>query len=117
MLFWVSLLFFNDLPLHDLEEINFKTIDFLIQPSEATDKGKEHIRRFLLQQSLKQKYRAELQNINLDNEIYYPFWIGYFYRKGALDFDVIDGVSGEKQGVTMRPVFIKFLMELNNKVQ
>jgi len=52
-----------------------------------------------------------VKSIQFDKKIHYPYWIGYFHRKGALDFEVVDGISGERQGAKMRPIFVNVLLQ------
>jgi hypothetical protein len=57
------------------------------------------------------KVNAVVSSIRFERKIYYPYWIGYFNRKGALDFEVIDGLNAERQGAKMRPVFVNLLLQ------
>jgi len=55
-----------------------------------------------------------LIDLNIEGIVNYPYWIGYYKRKDGVDFDVIDAVSGKKQGAKMKPVFIELLMRSCN---
>ena len=90
--------------------------EFIISESEAEVAALDQYKKFILKQNLKAKSRNEIQSTVLNKKIYYPFWIGYFYRKGALDFEVLDGVSGILQGAKMRPVFINLLLQDKEKI-
>ena len=48
--------------------------------------------------------------------VYYPYWVGYFKRKGVFDFQTLDGVNGRSQGIRMRKVFLAAFTgrQLNN---
>lgn len=85
--------------------------DFVISQNEAKKIAFEDYRRELLKQSLKKKVDATVKTIQFDKEIHYPYWIGYFHRKGALDFEVVDGISTERQGAKMRPIFVNLLLQ------
>jgi hypothetical protein len=87
-----------------------RTVTPDLPPRELSKRALSAYRRHLLALNLHGKRVSQVRNIRLDREIYYPFWIGYFHRRGALDFDVLDAVSGARQGVQMRPVFIKALL-------
>ena len=88
-----------------------RSYDFEIFQNEAETIALNEYKRHLLKHSLKKKVHITVKSIQFDKKIYYPYWIGYFRRKGALDFDVIDGLSAERQGVKMRPVFINLLLQ------
>lgn len=85
--------------------------DFILPPAEAEAIALNQYERILLKKSLKNKSLAVVESIELEKQFYYPYWIGYFRRKRALDFDVIDGMSGNHQGPKMRPVFIELLLQ------
>jgi hypothetical protein len=88
-----------------------RTYDFKISQSKAESFALEQYKRQLLKHSLKKKVQATVDSIQFDKKIYYPYWIGYFRRKRALDFDVIDGISGVKQGAKMKPLFMTLLLQ------
>ncbi len=85
--------------------------DFEISQAEAEKIALAEYKTQLLKLSLKKKVNVVVSAIRFERKIYYPFWIGYFRRRDALDFDVIDGQNAERQGATMRPVFIKLLLQ------
>ncbi len=88
-----------------------RSYDFEISQNEAETIALEEYKRHLLKHSLKKKVHSTVKSIQFDKKIYYPYWLGYFRRKGALDFDVIDGLSAERQGAKMRPVFMNLLLQ------
>ena len=47
-----------------------------------------------------------MQEISEPEKVHYPFWVGYFEKRGSYDFKALDAVSGEAQGVKMRKVFL-----------
>ncbi len=88
----------------------FRTCPFFLSENDVRDQAIDDYRRYLLRTSLKMRFTFRIDNIVEVRKIYYPFWIGYFKRKGKIDFDVIDALGGEHQGAAMRPVFIKALL-------
>jgi hypothetical protein len=66
------------------------------------------------------------QNISLDGvkiqlikNFDYPYWLG-LYKKGqkGLQFEVIDAITGKKQGPKMKPIFMEYMLhqdELNSQ--
>lgn len=88
----------------------FKTCPFFLTENTVREKAVDEYRRHLLRTSLKMRYKFKVEKTINVKKIYYPFWIGYYKRKGKVDFDVIDAVGGEHQGVAMRPVFVKALL-------
>ncbi len=89
----------------------YRTSPFLLLANSARELGLDGYRRHLLLQSLKRREEASLQSFEFDKEIYYPYWIGYFRRGRGFDFDVVDALSGQRQGVKMREVFIAALLQ------
>lgn len=88
-----------------------RVYDFKISQQEAEKVALEDYKRELLKHSLKKKVDVTVKSIRFDKEIHYPYWIGYFIRKGALDFEVVDGISAERQGAKMRPIFVNLLLQ------
>jgi len=89
---------------------DFRTCPFFLNENYVREKAIDEYRRHLLRTSLKMRFDFQIDKIVAIRKIYYPFWIGYFKRKGKINFDVIDAVGGEHQGSAMRPVFIKALL-------
>ena len=85
--------------------------DFEISKKEAEKIALEDYKRALLKHSLKKKVDVAVKSIRFDKEVHYPYWIGYFHRKGALDFEVVDAISAERQGAKMRPIFVNLLLQ------
>ena len=85
--------------------------NFVISQNDAEKIALEDYKRQLLKHSLKKKVTVMVKSIQFESKIHYPYWIGYFHRKGALDFEVIDGLSAERQGVKMKPIFVNLLLQ------
>lgn len=85
---------------------------FLLSPSE----GKARIRGWwqgvTLEQGLRTKHPTPEASIGSHRKMYYPFWVGYFAKKNAYNFKAVDAVTGDKQGVRMRKVFLRAFREL-----
>ena len=82
--------------------------DFLLSFEDAREKTfKEY--KWLLVES---RAGSTLKEISGGAQIFYPFWIAYFKKRGSYDFKALDGVSGEIQGVKMRKVFLKAFREI-----
>lgn len=82
----------------------------MVNESQALKIAKNAILSTLMHQNGKGANLISL-NLKLENNIMYPYWIGYYKRKNGVDFDVVDAVNGKKQGVKMKPVFIKLIMQ------
>ncbi|RQW00997.1 hypothetical protein EH223_16760 [candidate division KSB1 bacterium] len=106
-----SFAFYTSSKTSSTPECKFSTCPFLLQEEAIVNMALEEYRRHLLHSGLKMRYRFQVQKVISIERLFYPFWIGYFSRKNKLDFDVVDAVGGEHQGVALRPVFIKALLE------
>jgi hypothetical protein len=101
--------FLKDVQMSPNPPKNIRLPNFKINPDQAQQLVRDEFHRLLMQKNLKNKANASIKSMQLQNKIYYPYWIGYFRKKGAWDFKVIDGVSGELQGLKMKSVFINLL--------
>jgi hypothetical protein len=107
---------YRDAPLLESPELPSRLIKSRLSIKEAEKSGLEEFRRFLLRFSLKKKSFSKIHSCKFEQEIYYPYWVGYFNRKGAFDFDAVDGISGQRQGVKMKPVFMKAILANREKM-
>ncbi len=80
---------------------------FELSPAEAETFVLSEYRAFLLEHGLRTRSAPQAEKISEGRRMFYPFWIGYFRKKGRYDFVVLDAVSGEIQGIKMRKVFMK----------
>jgi len=103
--------FFESTELENKPDLPSRKCEFIISELEAEKIARDQYQRIILKRNLKAKSQIEIQSIELNKEIFYPFWIGYFSRKDALDFEVLDGVSGVLQGAKMRSIFIELLLQ------
>ncbi len=83
----------------------------VIEMEKARQLGLEEYRRILLKLSFKNRIAIEVESIKFDKKVFYPYWVGYYYRGKSLDFEIIDGLNGEKQGNKMRSIFIYALLK------
>jgi len=94
--------------------------DFVLTEEEAKKVAEDEYSRYLFENNLKTQNKVRVTDLSPGIKIFYPFWIGYFKRQKAYDFNVIDAVNGSKQGVKMRPVFIELLLrisDIKNKIK
>ena len=98
---------FNDSEMADSPEDPSRIIKSKIAVEQAEKSGLEEFRRYMLRFSLKKKDKFQVLSCEFEQELYYPCWVGYFKRKGAYDFEAIDGISGQRQGVKMKPFLWK----------
>jgi hypothetical protein len=90
---------------------------FVLSLPGAQTRVKEKHRWLQMEYRSRMKQKAAVYEILEGKRIFYPFWVGYFQVGGAFtlrkyDFKLMDGVSGEVQGVRMRKVFLKALRYL-----
>jgi hypothetical protein len=86
------------------EEPDFR---FEVSPEKAEGIALHRMRWLFLERAIRKRKMPAKIRIAQTHEIFYPFWVGYFTRRKAYDFNVLDGVSGEKQGVRMRKVCLQ----------
>lgn len=80
--------------------------NFVIDSEKARQIASDEYRWFLIRHSLRRKNPPVIEQIEEYRKIYFPYWVGYYKKKGAYDFRAIDGVSGKLQGIKMRRVFL-----------
>lgn len=88
-------------------------------PSRVTaDKGQpvleNRCRWVLIEQRLKQRKAVPRLEFSPVREIFYPFWLGYFKKRGGYDFKAIDALSGQEMGLKMRPLFLAALRTIDS---
>ena len=105
-------MFFVEEGLDYVSENDGVVCDFVLGSAEARRIAAETYRWRLLEQDLRNKRRWVVKEIQGERKIFYPFWLGYFWKGRGYDFKALDGVSGEVQGVKMRKVFLKALRQL-----
>jgi hypothetical protein len=94
---------------------NRHTFEFGLTEKKARDIAEREYKRILFKDNLKTGNNVTITGFRPGRKIYYPYWIGYFKRKKAYDFSIIDAVDGGKQGIKMRPVFFDLLMQTSGQ--
>ena len=100
-------LFFVDRSIKTVSSTDEPDFRFEISAEKAEGIALHRIRWQLLERAIRKRKMPANIRIARTHKIVYPFWVGYFTRRKAYDFNVIDGVSGEKQGVRMRKVCLQ----------
>lgn len=93
---------FDPMPVHPSDQIAFK-----LDVQQAQERGIAAYKRALLQAGLKNGAGYEIQRVALQQEIYIPFWVGYFERKGKIRLAIIDAIRGELQGPKIRQIILE----------
>jgi hypothetical protein len=91
------------------ENVDNPVCPFVLSQSEAQQAAMDKYKWQRLEQGLRMKQKYIPGEIIEVRKIFYPFWVGYFQRGKGYDFKLMDGVSGEVQGIRMRKVFLKAL--------
>jgi hypothetical protein len=94
------------------DRIDKPVCPFVLSRSDARRMALDKYKWLQLEHRLRMKQKLVSGEITGSKMIFYPFWVGYYQRRGAYDFRIMDGVSGEVQGVRMRKVFLKALRHL-----
>lgn len=98
--------FFDTDGLTYTEETDDPLCDFDLDQDEAQKMVAHHYGGMVLEQNARTREVSSIKEIIPLGKIFYPFWVGYFRKKGGYDFHAVDAVSGERQGVRMRKVFM-----------
>ncbi len=85
----------------------------ILSPEQVTERVRRYGRVLILDQSLGYGRKASLQDVSFVETVFYPYWIGYFERKGRYDFRVADGITGQLQGPKLRRLFLQALSQLS----
>ena len=84
--------------------------------SEATCRSfaEDHLKRVLLQVSLKENRMWHIKEVHHHGGVYFPFWIGYFRRKKGIAVEVVDAINGRPQGPGVRQSILRGLADLSS---
>jgi len=82
---------------------------FLLSRSEARAKVEADYRWILYRAKLK-RYPCRLLSLDEGDELWYPYWVGYFRVRGRWDFEVLDAVTGLPVGGPLRLAFLRGLV-------
>ncbi len=88
--------------------------EFVLNSKEAKDAAVKEYKGQLLEYGLRNKKAAVVRTMKEAKRFYYPFWVGYFQKKSGYDFQILDAVSGEMQGMKMRKVLLSAFRHLDS---
>jgi len=71
--------------------------------------------RWIYRHNLKNPNKVSIVSVSEGEQFYYPYWISYFRRRKGYDFEAVDAVGGELQGVRMKPVFMELILSLTRE--
>lgn len=103
--------FINDIEIiTDIENEVDIVVKINIDEAESQEIAEKAVKDIILM-----RMKKGIQVLNIESKllhlINYPYWIGLYRKKSKLEFDAIDAISGKKQGVKMRPVLLKQIMQ------
>ena len=79
------------------------------------EKQSEQIAQKAVKDIILMRMKKGIQIVKIETKllqmINYPYWIGLYRKKRRIEFDAIDALSGKKQGVKMRPVLLKKIIQ------
>jgi len=78
----------------------------VLSVEEARERIHSDYRWLLLAAGLKQRRKYKIEAVADRGEFLFPYWAGYFRRRGRWEFDLVDAVSGALQGPTTRRVVL-----------
>ncbi|MFC1724644.1 hypothetical protein ACFL4T_03385 [candidate division KSB1 bacterium] len=99
--------FFVNEDLSFTDEKNVNKCNFELPPAEAEEIILKEYKGLLLETGLRTRKLSKAAEVTGYKQIFYPFWVGYFKKRGAYDFQALDAVSGSVQGIKMRKLFLK----------
>lgn len=79
----------------------------VLDEAAALEKVKEQIRWLSFRFGLRIKKKYSLEAVNPLGKIGYPFWIVYYKKNGAYNFLVYDGLSGKKEDLFAKDIFME----------
>lgn len=95
----------------NIQELQTSDIKFKINETKAKQIANRAVNQFIVT-NMKKSILLEEVKINLIDTFSYPYWLGlYANDEKGIKFDVIDGLTGQKQGPKMIPVFIKLIIQ------
>ena len=72
----------------------------------------------LLHRNLRTKLKAFVVNIEFEETLLYPFWMGYFKHSNYYSLVAIDAINGQKQSGAIKKALIQYLAdELRSKTE
>lgn len=110
-----EMMFFVSDDLKSVGSMDDEFCPFLVSDDSALERLNDNVRWMRLESSLRQKISSGRREVVRTERVYYPYWVGYFRRRGLLDFKALDAVSGEIQSVRMRRVFLRAFRALQGE--
>jgi hypothetical protein len=94
-------------PLRKNMNAGFSILPFSLNPFTAADIAKGEFRNHMF------RFRPGIliKDVSLCAESWYPYWIGYYKSKKGFFFEAIDGCNGKFQGVKMKSLFSKVVLQ------
>lgn len=79
----------------------------VLDEAAALEKVKEQIRWLTFRFGLKMKKKYSLEAVRPLGKIGYPFWVVYYKKNDAYNFLVHDGLSGKKEDLFAKDIFLE----------
>jgi hypothetical protein len=79
---------------------------FVLTEEEARKRLLDQYRWVLISSAIKMRRLFQPRQVALLARFYYPFWVGYFRAGDQWKFEILDGLSGMRQGGKVRDAFM-----------
>lgn len=98
---------------YDFDVSEHRKLNLKIGVKEAKKVANRAVNQFIVAK-MRQNISLDEVKIQLIRKFDYPYWLG-LYKKGqkGLQFEVIDAITGKKQGPKMKPVFMEYMLHQN----
>ena len=99
----------------DMNEDNNQAAPFCqfeLLPAAARRIALSEYKGILLEHGLRTRSHSQAEEISESRKIFYPFWMCYYRKRKGFDFQALDALSGEIQGIKMRKLFFKVIREM-----
>lgn len=94
------------------EKLDVSLCPFVLSPSEGKELVQAWWQGIYMEQGLRRKRPTPGVSIGPYRKMFYPFWVSYFEKKNTYNFQAVDAVTGQRQGVRMRKVFLRAFREM-----
>jgi hypothetical protein len=95
------------------EESKVTPLPAVLTLEEARDRVRTEFRWNLIAQAIKRKKHFQIKKVEGGELFYYPYWAGYYRRRGKWEFELMDAGSGMVQSSTVRRAVLKALCLMN----
>lgn len=89
-----------------VDEADAHRLDFRIGREDAREKVLDEYQWILVKRGFHSKNPPQLEAVTETRRFYYPYWVAYYRRRGALDFRAVDAISCAPLGIRMRRAFL-----------